>query len=121
MDQQAAQECAYCGLITPVGDGDPERGSIFSCEACGKTFCTCCFESKTGLTVGEFMQSSRCLCPDCRGIRMKRYGVTFSRYGYAEVDATNKEEAKLIADQTIKEDEVSWDDDWPAANAELIQ
>lgn len=47
---------------------------------------------------------------------IRPYGVFFSRNGYAQVMATSAEKARLIADERLTYDEVSWDDDWPATD-----
>lgn len=43
---------------------------------------------------------------------IRPYEVFFSRKGYAVVQATSAEEALRIADNELKYDDVSWDDDW---------
>lgn len=78
-----------------------------------------CFERQADLSFAGYLLNSGCTCPDCREQRLKRYHVTFSRKGSAMVMAANEEEARRIADATIHEDEVSWDDDWSAEYAEL--
>lgn len=50
----------------------------------------------------------------------QRYGVFFSRGGYAEIEAESREYAMRKADETITCDEVSWDDDWPCTDATLL-
>lgn len=50
---------------------------------------------------------------------IRPYGVFFARNGYAQVMATSKEEAMRIADAQLTSDEVYWDDDWPATDAQL--
>ena len=49
------------------------------------------------------------------------YGVFFVRHGYAEIKAESAEEAMKLADETITADEVSWDDDWPCTDAQLLE
>ena len=44
--------------------------------------------------------------------RKRAYGVVFVRTGYAEILACSKEEARIIADEELKYDDVAWDDDW---------
>jgi glycyl-tRNA synthetase alpha subunit len=46
------------------------------------------------------------------------YGVFFQREGYAEVQATSPEEAMRIADETLTDGDVSWNEDWPATYAQ---
>lgn len=50
---------------------------------------------------------------------IRPYGVFFARTGYAQVMATSKEEAMRIADEQLTCDQVAWDDDWPATDAQL--
>ena len=45
------------------------------------------------------------------------YGVVFVRTGYAEVMASSEEEARQIADDELKYEDVSWDDDWHSTDA----
>ena len=47
----------------------------------------------------------------------RRFGVFFSRHGYAEIDAESVEDAMRKADETITSDEVSWDEDWHCTDA----
>lgn len=47
----------------------------------------------------------------------RRYGVFFTRHGYAEIEAESVEDAMRKADETITSDKVSWDDDWPCTDA----
>lgn len=61
----AGYDCTYCHTRIHLEQGDENRGSIFSCEACGKHFCTSCFEEKTDLYVSDLMRYEKCLCPDC--------------------------------------------------------
>lgn len=42
----------------------------------------------------------------------KKFTVFFTKNGYAEIEAESREEAEQIADQMIKLDDVSLDDDW---------
>ena len=47
------------------------------------------------------------------------YDVFFSRGGYAQVRAASADEARRIADTTLTEKDIAWDDDWPATDALL--
>ena len=47
------------------------------------------------------------------------YGVFFSRGGYAEIKAVSADEAMRIADETMKVEEVSWDEDWHPTDVQL--
>lgn len=49
---------------------------------------------------------------------IRTFDVFFTRSGYAQVEAINAQEAKRIADATLTLDDVSWDDDWPATDAQ---
>lgn len=50
---------------------------------------------------------------------LRNYGVFFSHSGYAEIKAVSADEAMRIADETLKVDDVSWDEDWHPTNAQL--
>lgn len=50
---------------------------------------------------------------------IRTFEVFFSRNGYAEVRAASAEEALRIADEEVKYDDVSWDDDWHPTDAQL--
>lgn len=52
---------------------------------------------------------------------MQRYGVIFTRCGYAEIEAVSKDEAQHLADEKIKDGDVSWDDDWPCTDTYLLE
>ena len=45
------------------------------------------------------------------------YGVVFARTGYAEIMACSEEEARQIADNELKYEDVAWDDDWHCTDA----
>jgi len=49
---------------------------------------------------------------------IRPYGVFFSRNGYAQVMATSAEKARIIANERLTCDEVSWDDDWPVTDVQ---
>ncbi len=51
----------------------------------------------------------------------RKYGVFFTRHGYAEIEAESPDEAMKLADETITADEVSWDDDWPCTDAQPVE
>ena len=53
----------------------------------------------------------------CSAIRT--FEVFFSRNGYAKVQAVSAEEARRIADEELKYDDVSWDDDWHPTDVQL--
>ena len=48
------------------------------------------------------------------------YGVVFVRTGYAEVMASSEEEARQIADDELKYEDVSWDDDWHSTDVSPV-
>lgn len=48
------------------------------------------------------------------------YGVVFVRTGYAEVIAASEEEARQIADDELKYEDVSWDDDWHSTDVSPV-
>ena len=50
---------------------------------------------------------------------IRTFEVFFSRNGYAEVQAASAEEARRIADEEMKFDDVSWDDDWHPTDVQL--
>ena len=50
---------------------------------------------------------------------IRTFEVFFSRNGYAEVQAASAEEARRIADEEMKYDDVSWDDDWHPTDVQL--
>ena len=50
---------------------------------------------------------------------IRPYEVFFSRNGYAVVQAASPEEARRIADEELKYDDVSWDDDWHPTDIQL--
>lgn len=50
---------------------------------------------------------------------LREYMVFFSRNGCVRVMATSRENAMQIADETVKYDDVSWDDDWNAVDAQM--
>ena len=50
---------------------------------------------------------------------IRTFEVFFSRNGYAEVQAASVEEARRIADEVMKYDDVSWDDDWHPTDVQL--
>ena len=50
---------------------------------------------------------------------IRPYEVFFSRNGYAVVQAVSPEEARRIADEELKYDDVSWDDDWHPTDVQL--
>ena len=50
---------------------------------------------------------------------IRPYEVFFSRNGYAVVQAASPEEAWRIADEELKYDDVSWDDDWHPTDVQL--
>ena len=50
---------------------------------------------------------------------IRPYEVFFSRNGYAVVQAASSEEARRIADEELKYDDVSWDDDWHPTYVQL--
>ena len=50
---------------------------------------------------------------------IRTFEVFFSRNGYAEVQAASAEEACRIADEEMKYDDVSWDDDWHPTDVQL--
>lgn len=50
---------------------------------------------------------------------IRPYEVFFSRNGYAVVQAASPEEARRIADEELKYDDVSWDDDWHPTDVQL--
>ena len=50
---------------------------------------------------------------------LRNYGVFFTRGGYAEIKAVTADEAMRIADETMKVDDVSWDEDWHPTDAQL--
>ena len=50
---------------------------------------------------------------------IRPYEVFFSRNGYAVVQAASPEEARYIADEELKYDDVSWDDDWHPTDVQL--
>ena len=52
-------------------------------------------------------------------IAIRTFGVFFTRNGYAEVQATSADEARRIADEELKYDDVSWDDDWLPTDVQL--
>lgn len=52
-------------------------------------------------------------------IAIRTFGVFFTRNGYAEVQATSADEARRIANEKLKYDDVSWDDDWPPTDVQL--
>ena len=52
-------------------------------------------------------------------IAIRTFGVFFTRNGYAEVQATSADEARRIANDKLKYDDVSWDDDWPPTDVQL--
>lgn len=52
---------------------------------------------------------------------VRTYDVFFCRFGCAQVDATSHWEARKIADETLKYEDVSWDDDWQSTDAQLAE
>lgn len=50
---------------------------------------------------------------------IRPYEIFFSRNGYAVVQAASAEEARRIADEELKYDDVSWDDDWHPTDVQL--
>ena len=48
------------------------------------------------------------------------YSVVFVRTSYAEVMASTEEEAQQIADDELKYEDVSWDDDWHSTDASPV-
>ena len=50
---------------------------------------------------------------------IRLYEVFFSRNGYAVVQAASPEEARRIADEELKYDDVSWGDDWHPTDVQL--
>ena len=50
---------------------------------------------------------------------LRTFGVFFTRCGYSEVKAMNAQDAMRIADQELKLNDVSWDDDWHPTDAQL--
>lgn len=40
------------------------------------------------------------------------FRVIFARTGYADIMAASEEEARQIADDELRYDDVAWDDDW---------
>lgn len=54
-------------------------------------------------------------------MELKRYEVVFTRCGVAFVYAHDESEAMRIADETVKADDVSWDDDWPCTEVQEVE
>lgn len=52
---------------------------------------------------------------------MAIFDVTFARFGYMKVEAETREEAIRIADKTATTEKVTWSEDWPATDAEMIE
>lgn len=52
---------------------------------------------------------------------MAIFDVTFTRFGYMKVEAETREEAIRIADKTATTEKVTWSEDWPATDAEMIE
>lgn len=50
---------------------------------------------------------------------IRPYEVFFSRNGYAVVHAPSAQEAIRIADEELKYDDVSWDDDWHPTDVQV--
>ena len=50
---------------------------------------------------------------------LRNYGVFFTRGGYAEIKAVSEDEAMRIADETMKVEDVSWDEDWHPTDVQL--
>ena len=50
---------------------------------------------------------------------LRNYGVFFSHSGYAEIKAVSADEAMRIADETMKVEDVSWDEDWHPTDVQL--
>lgn len=59
--------CEFCGFSEGWGETDTVHGDIWSCEVCGKTFCSKCFIDRFGTKKYlDMMQSGEYIrCPDC--------------------------------------------------------
>lgn len=59
--------CDMCGFRNKWEAIDENRGELWSCEKCGRIFCSSCFTDKHGAK--EYMHmmqgSDYVLCPDC--------------------------------------------------------
>lgn len=59
--------CEHCGFEMKWDASDDLHGEMWSCEKCGKTFCSKCFIEKHGKDeYTKMMQGSDLIfCPDC--------------------------------------------------------
>ena len=49
---------------------------------------------------------------------LRSFGVFFTRCGYAEIKVASVQEAMRMADQDLRLDDISWDDDWHPTDAQ---
>lgn len=59
--------CEWCGFQEDWGDSDAIHGVMWSCEICGKAFCSACFIKKHTLLGYKYMtyDDDVIKCPDC--------------------------------------------------------
>lgn len=59
--------CDLCGFRNSWDADDDLHGELWSCEKCGKTFCSKCFSDKHGHKTYMYMMQKYglILCPDC--------------------------------------------------------
>lgn len=67
-------ECDFCGLTQKFDAHDEDRGDLWGCEKCGRTFCEKCFTDRFGLDTFRQMlngtlsgpnENDILLCPKC--------------------------------------------------------
>ena len=60
-------DCDFCGVTMKWDESDPLHGDMWSCEICGKTFCSLCFKTVHGDANYKTMMQEydKIMCPDC--------------------------------------------------------
>ena len=69
--EQEMEICDFCGTMIAWGDQNEKQASIWSCEQCGRYFCSDCFKKIHGpanyqdMVRTELRSDAPILCPDC--------------------------------------------------------
>ncbi|MCL2392919.1 MAG: hypothetical protein FWC66_10015 [Oscillospiraceae bacterium] len=62
--------CIFCEVQIPWEGGDEQRGTLWSCQHCGNSFCEGCFKERHGTEIAHEMfcaegDLDEICCPDC--------------------------------------------------------
>ena len=67
LEKEGVYTCEFCGFSEGWEETDTVHGDMWSCEVCGKIFCSKCFKNACGdEKYNEMMQSGEYVrCPQC--------------------------------------------------------